>query len=124
MPVLGSLCRPIAFILLVATTLSACTSWQVQQVTPEQVVSAQRPKTVRVQRIDGSRVVVDNPRIDSDALAGASKGKPTSVPLADIHQLAVRRTSTGKTIGLVVGLVAIPFVIVGAVCVIDGGEWC
>ena len=116
----ASLCRIIAVTLLVATSLSACTSWQVQTVTPEQVVTTQHPSAVRVQLLDGNQIVLDSPRIAGDSILGATGGKMTGVPLAGVHDVAVRHGSTGKTIGLVIGVTAgtlIGLAIIGTIIV-------
>jgi hypothetical protein len=118
------LCRAIATTLLVTASLSACTSWQVQTVAPEQVVSTQHPSSVRVQRLDGSRAVVDDPRIGGDSLLGVTVGKPTGVPLADIYQVAVKRVSAGKTVGLVLaipaGIIILSYVVCAATDCLSG----
>ena len=101
MIVRAGLCRAVGMILLVTTSLTACTSWQVQTVAPEQVVTDQHPSAVRVQLLDGSRVVLDSPRIEGDSLLGATAGRETGVPLAAVHNLAVKRGSAAKSIGLV-----------------------
>ena len=103
--------RVVCFTLLAATALTACDRWVVQPVSPEQVLTAQHPSAVQVQRSDSSRVVLQNPRIGADSLLGTTKGTPTGVPLADIAQVAVRRTDWGKTIGLL-AIIAIPIVLV------------
>jgi hypothetical protein len=100
----GALHRPLTIGLLASTLLSACTSWQVQPVAPEQFVATQHPSSVRVQRLDGSRAVVDDPRIEGESLHGLTGGKPIIVPTAEIYQIAVKRGDTGKSIGLTVGI--------------------
>lgn len=112
-------------LMLGAATLSACTSWQVQTVSPEQVIATQNPPAVRVQRLDGSRVVVDSPRIGGDSLVGATGGKPTGVPLADIYQLAIRHDDGAKSVGLVLVVAAGAFLIlVGMVAIACSGGGC
>ncbi len=77
--------RPIAYALLLCY-LAACTSWHVEEgVSPLQLISNQHPHVVRLTRADGSRMVLDQPRIVAgDSLAGT--------------------LSAGKTIGLFLGL--------------------
>jgi len=93
--------------------LAACMSWHVEEeVSPLQVISAQHPRTVRLTRTDGSRVVLDEPRIAAgDSLVGVHYGVPSSVAVSDVTQVATRRVSPGKTIGLFLGLST---VVVGA----------
>ena len=87
-----------------------------QGVAPAQVVTTQNPSAVRVQRLDGSRFVVDSPRISGDSLLGAMAGKPTSIPLADIHRCAVKHGSAGKTVGLVLAVTVGVIVLAGVMC--------
>ena len=97
--------RPIAGALLLCY-LAACTSWHVHEgVTPLQLISTEHPRVVRLTRADGSRMVLDQPRIAAgDSLAGVRYGMPSSVAVSDVTQVATPRLSAGKTIGLFVGL--------------------
>jgi len=106
--------RYIAAVLL-ATYLSACTSWRVQPVSPEQLLNDQHPKAVRVQRADRSRVVLNSPELVSDSLLGTARGQRAGVPLADITEIAVRRVDALKTGGLTLGILATSFAILAVV---------
>jgi hypothetical protein len=97
--------------LLVATTLTACTSWWVQRVSPEQLLKEERPRAVRVQRADRSRVILNSPQLVPDSLLGTIRGQRTSVLLTDITQIAVRRGNALKTTGLILGILATSFVV-------------
>src|SRR5439155_927075 len=70
--------------------LAACMSWHVEEeVSPLQVISAQHPRTVRLTRTDGSRVVLDEPRIAAgDSVVGVHYGVPSSVAVSDVTQVA------------------------------------
>ena len=103
--------RRVLVLATAAATISACTSWRVQPVSPAQLLDEERPERVRVQRSDRSRVVLNAPQLVPDSLVGTSRGERTSLPLADIAQIEVRRGSTGKTIGLVLGLTAVTAVV-------------
>jgi hypothetical protein len=106
----GRLHRSIASLLLATVTLAACTSWQVQSVSPEQVVATQHPAAVRVQRVDSSSVVLDSPHIVSDTLVGAKGGQRTGVPLAHIAYVSVQHgNAIAKSVGLVLGLALVTF---------------
>jgi hypothetical protein len=105
----GSMHSAMLRILLAMTTLTACTSWRVQPVSPEQLLNDQRPKAVRVQRADRSRVVLNRPQLVSDSLLGTARGQRTAVPLADITQIAVRRGNALKTTGLILAVPATAF---------------
>lgn len=108
--------RSLCASLFLATPLTACTSWRVQQVGPEQLIASQRPKAVRVERVDRSRVVLSGPYLVTDSLVGTSRGQRTGVPLGDVNRLAVRRGNALKTSGLILGLLAAPFAVVGIAC--------
>ena len=97
---------------LLATILSsiACRTWRIESLTPEAVLATHRPAQVRVTRTDGSKIVVNQPVLRADSLSGAiprrGKQEDIRIPLADVQQVATRRFSVGKTIGLGAGLVA------------------
>ena len=108
----GSMHSAMLSTLLVVTTLTACTSWRVQPVSPERLLNDESPKAVRVQRADSSRVVLNSPQLVSDSLLGTTRGQRTAVPLADITQIAVRRGDALKTTGLVLGVPATAFAVI------------
>ena len=96
--------RPRAILgsLLAASTLSACSSWHTQPLTPARVVAEQHPPAVRIGRADGKRLVLGEPQVTVDSLVGNSGGERASVALADIREIAVRRSDPVNTIVLVV----------------------
>ena len=100
----NSVNRPRALLssLLAASTLSACSSWHTQRLTPAQVIAEQHPRAVRIGRADGNRLVLGEPQVTVDSLVGNTGGGRASVALADIREIAVRRGDPGKTIGLMV----------------------
>jgi hypothetical protein len=85
----------------------ACSSWHVGTPTPAEFIARERPPDVRVTRTDGSTVDLTAPEVRGDSVAGRLKGRdtaPYSVPLSDVRSVAVRKTSTGKTLLLVGGV--------------------
>src|SRR5207247_2430649 len=110
--------RPIACMLLLCY-LAACTSWHVHEgVSPLQLISTKHPRVVRLIRADGSRLVLDEPRIAAgDSLAGVRHGVPSSVAVSDVTQVATRRVSAGKTFGLFLGLAVVAVGIAVLACV-------
>jgi len=112
--------RPIAGALLLCY-LAACTSWHVHEgVTPLQLISTEHPRVVRLTRADGSRMVLDQPRIAAgDSLAGVRYGMPSSVAVSDVTQVATPRLSAGKTIGLFLGLSVVAVGIAVIACLSD-----
>ena len=97
--------RTIACTLLLCY-LAACTSWHVEkEVSPLQLMSTTHPRVVRVTRADGSRLVLDQPRIAAgDSLAGVHNAVLSSVAVSDVTQVATPRFSAGKTLGILLGL--------------------
>jgi len=112
--------RPIAAVLLLCY-LAACTSWHVEkEVNPLQLISTKHPRVVRLTRADGSRVVLDEPRIAAgDSLLGVHYGVQSSVAVSDVTQVATRRVSAGKTIGLFLGLSTVAVGAAVIACVSD-----
>jgi hypothetical protein len=107
--------------LFLLIALTSCTSWRVQQVSPEQLLNDERPRAVRVQRTDSSRVILNNPQLVHDSLQGMIRGQRAGIPLTDITQIGVRRGNDLKTIGLILGIAATPFVFFALVC---GSQGC
>ena len=111
--------------ILLPVYLSSCTSWQVQSVSPEQVVTEDQPSTIRVTLTDSSELEMEQPRIVGDTLRGLVKGKPFSgtvkdeislierdVLLADIATVRVKKTNATTSILLGVGIVAVVGVVI------------
>ncbi len=100
--------RPIVCTLLLCY-LAACTGWHVHEgVSPLELISTKQPHVVRLTRADGSRMVLDEPRIVAgDSLAGTHYRVASRVALSDVTQVATPKFSAGKTIGLFLGLSAV-----------------
>jgi hypothetical protein len=113
---------------LVFAYLSACTKWQVQQVSPQQLLTQGQPEKLRLSLVDNTEVVLRRPEIRGDSLYGVrdesalrldyASGRPPShgasaaLPLADVEKVAVRKinpVTTGLLVGL--GVAAVYFVI-------------
>ena len=109
--------RPIACTLLLCY-LAACTSWHVKQgASPLQLISTEHPSAVRLTRTDGRRIFLDEPRIAAgDSLVGVHDGVQTSVAVSDVSQVATRKFSPAKSIGLVLGLSAVVVTIAVIAC--------
>jgi len=97
--------RPIALALLL-WYVPACTSWHVEQgVSPQQLIATQHPNAVRVTLPDRSHIVLHQPsNAAGDSLAGIIDGKASTVAASDVTQIAIRKVSDGRTVGLVLGL--------------------
>jgi len=114
--------------LLGAMTLTACTSWRMEQVTPEQLFAGKPPKMVRVEGPDGRKIVMGRPHLVLDSLVGTIRGQRSTTPLANITHISVRRGNGLKTTGLVIGIIVVgPVAICGLAClayVASGGHTC
>jgi hypothetical protein len=103
---------------LVFAYLPACTKWQVQQVSPEQLITQHQPEKLRVSLVDKTEVVLQRPEMRGDSLYGVrdesglrldyasgrppSHGAPAALPLTDVEKVAVRKIDPITT-GLLVG---------------------
>ena len=122
--------RPATTLLLVLVgASSACHTWRVQSVAPQELWRAGAPpSTVRLRLQDSTWVVLDRPYVLRDSVTGTLKGARSTVPLSDVNartgsndaadvtEVAVRRFSPGKTVGLVAVGVAGLFVVAAAAC--------
>jgi hypothetical protein len=94
---------------LLATYLSACTSWQVQKVAPEKTFSDPRyvRKGVRVTTLDNRRFELRQPELRNDSIAGrVNDTAEMAIPLQGVSELAVKRPDGGRTALLVLGSAA------------------
>lgn len=109
--------------ILLPVYLSSCTSWQVQSVSPEQVVTEEDPSKIRVTLTDSSEVEMEQPRIVGDTLRGLVKaGADDSlverdVLLADIATVRIKKTDPGRTAFLGLGIAAVVGVAVFAAAI-------
>ncbi len=118
--------RRILSCILLPVYLSSCTSWQVQSVSPEQVVEEEQPSQVRVTTTDQSEVVLEAPRVSGDNLLGlgdrhvswagsayavSDTGSALKIPLADISHVAIKKTNTTNSVLLGLGIAAGAFAV-------------
>ncbi len=108
--------RPLLHVWLGVGMVSGCASWHTVPVSPRELVADARPGSVRVRQPDGARVVIARPEIVGDSLVDLRGHQPVGVGLGDVTEIAVRRTSALKTGGLVLGILALPFAIIGGAC--------
>ncbi len=98
--------------------LAGCTSWKTQSAPPAEVIAGSTGDHVRVTRFDGSILELTKAAVSADSLSGHALGSKdslsrTTIPLADVQSVAVRRISAGKTALLVAGL-GVTAMLVGA----------
>ena len=96
--------RFIAALLLVL--LTACHSWQLTTVSPQQLIPEEQPSSVRATLTSGEVIVVENPTMRNDSIVGVTDAD-VGVSSRDVSLFEVRRFSVGKTFGLVAGLVVL-----------------
>ncbi|HSB56084.1 MAG TPA: hypothetical protein VLD58_17105 [Gemmatimonadales bacterium] len=113
--------RPLVHVGLGAGLASGCSSWHTVPVAPQQLVAETRPGAVRVRQPGGTRLVIARPQIVGDSLTGSSGRGPVGVGSSDVTENAVRRTSALKTGGLVLGILALPFALIGGACALGAG---
>lgn len=118
-------CRPVALVLLVVH-LGGCYSWRPTTVAPPQVIEVEDPAQVRVTSVGCGRLVLSDPEIRGDSLAGLSEVyaqvevaprggafggevrtrtySRAAVALSDIQEIEVRKASVLKTAALALPL--------------------
>ena len=132
--------RRLTCCLLLPVYLAGCSSWYVQEVTPQQLVTEGQPKKIRVTLTDGSQVVLEQPRVSGDTLMGKFapkgvapsaqvfvRGEQVSIPLSDVTDVAIQRTDAAKTTKLIVWTVLVvgAAVVVVAYSIVCGETaWC
>ena len=99
--------KQFASLIVMVLYLGGCTSWQVQQVAPEQLVNTDRPEKVRVLTKQGQRLVFEQPFIRKDSLLGHVDGYPTRIALDEIAQVEKKQTDPAKNVMLGVGIVGL-----------------
>jgi hypothetical protein len=98
---------------LIAMTLSGCTRWRVQSVSPKELVTTRRPYKVRITRPDRSRIVLHQPELIRDTVYGRPnrRGIRQGVALTDVRKVAVRRWDPIGTAVLTVSAAAVASVV-------------
>jgi hypothetical protein len=66
-------------------------------------------------------MVLKRPQLVGDSLFGRTDGKTAAVYVRDVSEIAVRRPNALKTVGLIVGIVAIPVALIGLKCLLQDG---
>jgi hypothetical protein len=88
--------------------LTACGSWQVQTVSPQQVLSDPRyaGKTVQLTTMGNERTVVRDVQLRGERVVGREGYSPFTIPLAKVREVATKHFSPERTVGLIAGTVA------------------
>ena len=113
--------RPIRFIivpLMLASFLTACAKWAVQEVTPSEVVTDKQPDRVRLTLLDDSKLVLDQPRVSGAEIVGERvdggyliRADTVRIASDSVAYAEIRTTSTALWIGIVLLTVGTVFVL-------------
>lgn len=124
--------KMMAFPIWLVASAGACTSWQTQEVPPEQLIAERHPSEVRVTLQDGRQQDLSAPFMLGDTLAGtagstekgpraegnsaafgqqgtsgADTGVRVLIPTTDLVRIQTNHVSAGKTAGLVIGMAVV-----------------
>ena len=116
--------RSLGAALLATQLVTACTSWQVQSTPLPERLQADPPSSIRLWLTDNRHMDLRNPRLVDDSVTGTNSATPAfgaatrgtkaetiTVAAADITSYAERRTSGGRTVGLILFVGAVAAVI-------------
>ena len=90
--------RFIAALLIVP--LAACRTWRPTAVSPQTLILAEQPSSVRATLRSGARVTLENPTMRNDSIFSVTNAGVAGVASEDIGLLEVRRTSILRSIGV------------------------
>ncbi len=83
--------RRVLCALLLASHVSACTTWRVAGPTPAEYLASHTPGEVRVSRANFPDLLLIEPSIRGDSLHGfPASGGRVSFPLGEVQQLTIR----------------------------------
>lgn len=91
-----------------------------------QATGAKSVESIRVSTATGASLVLHAPRIANDTLYGRLKGDApeVAIPIADVTSVQTRQGSTGKTLGLVLGIAVPVGVVVGGMVALSNSMSC
>ena len=108
-------------VLILYLSLSACTSWRLNEVTPQAALQTQpAPKSMRVTLTDSSSIVINNPTMQGDTIVGVDQtNAAVRVPLDSVLGTETRHGDAGKSVLAVLGVAAAAFAVLAVVFVIS-----
>ena len=86
----------------------ACRTWQVESVTPRELLRDPKIEAVRVTRSDKSKVEIYDPAIQGDSIVGHPTERAIArivMPLRDVEAIATKQRSIGRTLLIGLGIV-------------------
>jgi hypothetical protein len=100
--------RPPSVLLLIILCNTGCHVWHTEDVTPQLVLGSRSQARIRVTRTDGSRLILNRAAVHGDTLSGFVWRKgAVEIPLNQVRETATPRMSTGRTVGLLLGIGAL-----------------
>jgi hypothetical protein len=119
--------------LVLVNVASACTSWRVQSLTPQELVAREHPRTIQIRERGGAVYALLSPRVEGDSLTGyvkypgrrGSEGDSAKayvdyvnrrIAIGAIDRVAIRKFNALKTALWCVGF---PLVALSALVAID-----
>ena len=90
--------------------LSACMSWQQQELTGlRDVIVLDQPDKVRVRtRFTGDELEIERPQVSGDTISGGyGPRQAVSVPFADLTEASLQEVDDGKTALFVLGMLGV-----------------
>jgi hypothetical protein len=101
-------------VLILYLSCTACTSWRPDSLTPQAVVAG-HPMSSRVTRTDSSQVIINNPQLQGDTIAGVGQHKAqVRVPLGSVLLTETCRGDAGKSVLVLLGIAAAVAAVVAA----------
>jgi hypothetical protein len=112
-------------VLILYLSCTACTSWRPDSLTPQAVVAG-HPMSLRVTRTDSSQVIINNPQLQGDTIAGVGQHKAlVRVLLGSVLLTETRRGDAGKSVLAVLGVGAVLLAVAAALYMITcNGDAC
>jgi len=121
-----------AFAVWLLASAGACTSWQTQEVSPQELIAQKHPDEIRVTLPDSSQVEISLPSLAGDTVLGTAKsgrggprvngnavafgqgtassaepGSQVRIPASDVVRIQTSHADGGETALLVVGTLAV-----------------
>jgi hypothetical protein len=93
---------------LSALLLTGCGTWQVQPVSPRKALSDSQyvGKTLRLTTMENEHIVLRDVQLRGEHIVGREGYSSVTIPVAKVRQVATRRISPGRTVGLIAGTAA------------------
>ncbi|GEM_PF-2160340 len=96
-------------VLLMLLHTGGCVTWEPARGVPRDLITIERPSSIRVTDVDGTRKTLKNPIIINDSIVSAPAPPPGTIVmpprqgllLRDVNTFELPRVNTGRTIALI-----------------------